>query len=120
MDKEIWGIIGIVIGFLGKGLFDLILSRRSHEHQEKMYRLENQDKENAKEILLDMLNHRKFVSRNFDTLKKRIVGFTYDEIRRMLMDIKAKKVSNPKDNKEKWLLKDRIKERNTRANNNKT
>ncbi|HED38435.1 MAG TPA: hypothetical protein ENI76_09375 [Ignavibacteria bacterium] len=120
MDKEIWGIIGVVIGFLGKGIIDLILSRRSHEHKEKMYRLENQDKENVKEILLDMLNHRKFISRNFDTLKKRIGGFSDDEIRRILMEIKAQKLSNPKDNKEKWLLKDRIKELDTRANKHKT
>ena len=120
MDKEIWGIIGIVIGFLGKGLFDLIVSRRTHEHQEKMYRLDNQAKENAKEILSAMLNHRKFTSRNFDTLKQRIGGFTDDEIRKMLMEIEAQKLSNPKDGKEKWILKERIKELDTRANRNKT
>lgn len=120
MDKEIWGIIGIVLGFLGKALIDLILSRRLHESKEKMYRLENLDKENAKAILSAMLNHRKFTSRNFDTLKKRIGGFTDDKIRRMLMEIEAQKLSNPKDNKEKWILKDRIKELDTRANKNKT
>ena len=120
MDKEIWGIIGIVLGFLGKALMDLVLSRRSHESKENMYRLENQDKENAQEILSAMLNHRKFPSRNFDTLKKRIGGFSDDEIRKMLMAIKAQKVSNPKDNKEKWILKDRINELDTRANKNQT
>jgi len=119
MDKEIWGIIGIVLGFLGKALMDLILSRRSHESKEKMHRLENIDKENAKEILLAMLNHRKFSSRKFETLKKRIGGFTDDEIRRMLMAIEAQKLSNPKDNKEKWILKDRINELDTRANRNR-
>lgn len=120
MDKELWAIAGIVIGFLGKGLIDLLLSRRSHVHQEKMHLLKNLDKENAKEILLDMLNHHKFTSRNFDTLKKRIGGFTDDEIRRMLMEIKAQILSNPKGNKEKWILKDRIKELDTRANRNNT
>lgn len=120
MDKEIWGIIGIVLGFLGKGLFDLIRTRYSHEHTEKMYKLENQGKENIKELLSEMLNHRKYVDRTFDALKKRIGGYTDDEIRKILMELNAQKVSSTKSNKEMWFLTSRKNERDTRANRNAT
>ena len=120
MDKEVWAIIGIVIGIFGKGLFDSINSRRNNEHKEKMYKLENLDKEKAKEILLDMLNHRRYPSRNFETLKTRIGGFSDDEIRKLLLELDAQKLGTPKDNKEKWLLRERIGELNTLANKKKT
>jgi len=118
MDKELWGIAGIVIGFLGKGLFDLVRTRMSQEHENQMYKLENQGKENVKEILLEMLNHRKHVDRSFDTLKKRIGGYSDDEIRRILIEIKAQKVGYSKSDKEMWFLTSRANERDTRANRN--
>lgn len=118
MDKEIWGILGILLGFLGKGLFDLIRTRMGQDHNEKMYLLENQGKENVKEILLEMLNHRKYVDRNFDTLKKRIGGYSDDEIRRILIEINAQRVGSSNSDKEQWFLSSRGHERDTRANRN--
>ena len=120
MEKEIWGIAGIILGFLGKGLMDLIKSRRSHKHTEKMYKLENQGEENIKDLLLEMLNHRKFIDRTFVALKKRIGGYTDDEIRKLLMEIGAQKVRSTKDNKEMWYLSSRQEERNERRNQQNT
>lgn len=119
MDKEIWGLMGILLGFLGKGLFDLIRTRMTQEHSEKMYKLENQGKENVKEILLDMLNHRKYVDRNFETLKKRIGGYSDDEIRRILIEINAQRVGSSTSRHEQWFLSSRAGERDTRENRNK-
>ena len=118
MDKEIWGIAGIIIGFLGKGLIDLINSRRTQEHAEKMYKIKNQGAENIKELLLEMLNHRKYIDRTFDALKKRIGGYSDEEIRKFLMDVGAQKVRNNKNDVEMWYLTNRQEERIARKNPN--
>jgi DNA-binding PadR family transcriptional regulator len=72
-----------------KALFDFIRVRSYHDHAEKMYKLENQGKENIKELLLDMLNHRTHIDRTFDALKKRIGGYSDDEVRKLLMELSA-------------------------------
>jgi hypothetical protein len=89
MEKEIYGIIGILLGGLLKALFDFIRVRLDHDHAEKMHKLENQGKENIKELLLDMLNHRTHIDRTFDALKKRIGGYSDDEVRKLLMELGA-------------------------------
>ena len=58
-----------------------------------MYYLQNQSKEQVKEILLVLLNHRSFTDRSFETIRKRIGGYSSDEIRQLLHEIGAKKTA---------------------------
>ena len=107
-------MIGIVVGIVFKGLFDIIKLKMSHDHEKENYRSQNLAKENIKEILLDMLNHRKYTDRTFDTLKNRIGGYSDDDIRKLLMEVGAQKVNRSTDGKEMWYLTERQEERNRR------
>lgn len=116
MEKEIWGLIGIVLGIIVKGVFDIIKLRMSHDHDKESFKTQNLAKEKVKELLLEMLNHRKYTDRTFDALKKRIGGYSDDDIRKMLMEVGAQKVRGKADGKEMWYLTERQEERNRQRN----
>lgn len=83
----------------------VLLQNRTFAHEKEMYRLQNQAEENVKAVILDMLNHRKFVRRSFDAISKRVGGYSDDEIRRLLHEVNAKR-SGMSDG-EWWYLADR-------------
>ena len=116
MEKEIWGLIGIILGIIVKGVFDIVKLRMSHDHDKERFRSQNLAKENIKELLMEMLNHRKYTDRTFSALKKRIGGYSDHDIRKMLMEVGAQKVRGKSDGREMWYLTERQEERNKRRN----
>ena len=118
MEKELYGIIGVVVGVLLKALFDFVQQHRKHKHEKDL----NTDKaeENVKALLIEMLNHETHIDRSFDALKAKVAGFEEDEIRRLLMAVDAQKVRGREDGKEMYYIKSRENERNQRRANNAT
>ena len=111
MSSPAWALLGVVIGGLMSGLINYILQRGRFKHQKEMFRLENQSSEVVKEILGEMLNHRSYTDRKFGALMKPIGGYSDDEIRQLLHELKAKKIE--RDGEEWWYLLSREQERIT-------
>jgi hypothetical protein len=112
VSPAVWALIGVIIGGLLTGIFNFILQNRQFSHNKEMFSLQNKSNEQAKGILEEMLNNKKFVDRSFAALKGKIGGFSDDEIRRLLIELGAIKTTRPDDNSEWWYLKDRRDERN--------
>ncbi len=83
-----------------------------------MYLLQNQSSEVVKSLLTEMLSHKSYTDRSFEALKRPIGGYTDNEVRQLLHEIKAKKVSR-KDGSEWWYLLSREDERIQNRNNKK-
>ncbi len=112
MEKEIYGIAGLVLGVLMKALFDFLKMRQEHEHTKSLSI--DPAEENVKSLLIEMLNHKTHIDRSFDALKAKVAGFSDDEIRRFLMGIGTQKVRGRDDGKEMYYLNSRQEERNER------
>jgi hypothetical protein len=110
MNDAIWALIGVMIGTIGSGVINFLLQCGQHKQEIKMYKLQNQSSENAKSIIESMLNHRSFIDRSFESLKRPIGGFSDDEIRRLLLEVNAKRVFRD-DGSEWWYLLERQDER---------
>lgn len=115
-----WAIVGVITGGVLTGIFNFLFQKSQFKHNKEMFRLQNRSREMVKEILIDMLNHRVHTDRSFGALKKRIGGFSDDEIRQILHEIGAEKITRSDDNSEWWYLKERelerIEKRNTLHN----
>lgn len=112
IPPAVWALVGAIIGGVLTGLFNLLLQARQFNHNKELFLLQNRSKEQAKEILEEMLNHKKYVDRSFEALKGKIGGFNDDEIRKILLEIGAIKAIRKDDGTEWWYLKDRREERN--------
>ena len=75
--------------------------------------MQNLSKEQVKEILLDLLNHKSFTDRSFSSIRKRVGGYTDNELRILLHEVGAKKSASRTDD-EWWYLKDRQAERDAK------
>lgn len=106
-----WALIGVLVGAFITGLFNLILQNRLFNHNKELYILQNKSKEQAKEILEEMLNNQKYVDRSFEALKGKIGGFTDNDIRKLLLEVGALKSIRKDDRTEWWYLKERREER---------
>ena len=113
-SPAIWALLGVIIGGILTGLFNLILQGRQFSHNKELFLLQNKSKEQAKEILEEMLNNTKYVDRSFAALKGKIGGFSDDEIRKILLEIGAIKTTRKEDDSEWWYLKERRDERNNK------
>ncbi|MCC5908359.1 MAG: hypothetical protein JJU13_19235 [Balneolaceae bacterium] len=111
-----WVVIGVIIGSVLTGVINYVLQKSQFKHNKEMFRLQNRSKEMVKEILIDMLNHRTHTDRSFVALKKRIGGFSDDEIKQILHEIGAKKTIRKDDKSEWWYLKEREQERIEKRN----
>lgn len=109
MSSPAWALLGVVVGGLLSGVINYLLQRGRFKHQKDMFLLENQSKEVVKELLDEMLNHRRYTDRKFAALKKPIGGYSDDEIRQLLHELKAKKIE--RDGEEWWYLITREEER---------
>ena len=116
MGTALWTLIGVIIGGLLTGIINYLLQKSQFKHNKEMFRLQNRSKEMVKDILNDMLNHRTHTDRSFGALKKRIGGYSDDEIRQILHEIGAIKTTRPDDNNEWWYLKERYQERIEKRN----
>lgn len=114
LNEAIWTLIGVIVGGLITGVLNYFSQRAQFNHNIEMFQLQNKSRENVKEILEDLLNHRSFTDRSFKTLYNRTGGYTKDEVRQLLHEIGAKKVIRESD--EWWYLKSREEERNNKKN----
>lgn len=105
-NAPLWALLGVITGSLLTGFINYMLQRGQFKHNKEMFFLQNQSKEFVKELLLEWLNHKTFVARSFKTLRKRIGGYTDEELRKILHEIEAKKTKNNKS-EEIWYLKER-------------
>ena len=112
MTEALWALSGVIIGSVITGFINYCLQKSQFKHNKEMFFLQNKSEEEVKEILKDMLNHRVNIDRSFNALKRRIGGFSDEEIRKLLHEIPAIKVTRSKDdNSEWWYLKERGQER---------
>ena len=107
MDDAIFGLIGVVIGSLSTIGMSLILQKRQFDREDekenKNVKLRSQ--EQAKEILLEMLNHKDHIERRMDTLNRNIGEFSHDSLRDLLLSIGAKR--SQRTDGEWWYLIER-------------
>lgn len=111
MESGLWALAGTIIG----GIISLFVGRKLQgdlfKHEKTMHQLNHLDKENAKAILHNLLNHKSYTDRYFKTLRLRVGGFSDDELRRMLHELNAKRSKNSKTGEELWYLSEREVER---------
>lgn len=109
MNEAIWALIGVAIGTILSGLINYLLQKGQFKHNKEMLLLQNQATEVVKSLLIEKLSHKNFTDRSFEALKGPIGGYSDDEIRQLLHEIKAKKVL--KKGEEWWYLLSRSDER---------
>ena len=106
MTNAAWALAGVIVGILGTGLIKLLIQREQFKHDKEMFQLSNKGTGMVKKILIEMLNHRNQVDRSFSALKTPIGGYSDDEIRKLLIEVGAKKVDR-EDHSEWWYLLER-------------
>ena len=111
MTEGAWALLGVAVGAIATGIVNLLQQARQFSHEKEMYYLRNKGIEMVKEILGDMLNHRTHIERSFTALKKRVGGYTDNQIRQFLHEIGAKKTSRKEGEEEWWYLAEREQER---------
>lgn len=74
----------------------------------------------VKAILAEMLNHRRYVERSFEALKKSVGGYSDEAIRQFLHEIGAKRTERDDGAEEWWYLTSRQTERVTRTRPGRT
>lgn len=111
MNEAEWALLGVVIGSVLTGAINYFLQKGQFKHNKEMFFLQNQSKEVVKSLLNEMLSHKSFTDRSFDALRSPIGGYSDDEVRQLLHEIKAKKTMRKKDGSEWWYLLSREDER---------
>jgi hypothetical protein len=111
LPPALWALFGVIIGALLTGIINFLLQKSQFKHNKEMYYLQNQSREQVKEIILDLLNHRSFTDRSFEAIHKRIGGYSEDAIRQMLHEVGAIPSSRKDGLGEWWYLKERAQER---------
>ena len=111
MNEAGWALLGVVVGALATGIFQLVGQKRQFAHEKEMYLLANKSAEVVKELLTEMLNHRGYTDRSFVALKKAVGGFSEDEVRKLLHEVGAKRTTRENGTEEYWYLGSREEER---------
>lgn len=112
MSEGWWALLGVIIGAIAAGVFNLLMQKRQFSHDKEMHILKNQSTENVKTLLKEMLSHKDYTDRSFGVLKKSVGGYSENEIKQLLHEVGAKKSVKDKDGKEWWYLAEREEERN--------
>lgn len=110
LGPEMWALIGVLVGGLLTGFINYLLQKSQFKHNKEMYYLQNISRENVKDYLIELLNHKKYPERKYVTLRKRIGAYSDDDLRILLTEVGAIK-SQSKDGTEFWYLKEREHER---------
>ncbi|MGR3795590.1 hypothetical protein [Vannielia sp. SX4] len=110
MSEALWALVGVIVGGLLTGCVELFLQRRQFQHEIRLLKQQRLGAEVAKEILTEMLNHKSYVDRSFQALRRPIGGFTDEEVRQMLHEVNARRVER-EDGSEWWFLRSRAEER---------
>ena len=111
MNDAAWALVGVVVGVVVTGVFQLVSQNRLFAHERDMFRLRNQGVEMVKALLSEMLNHRSYTDRSFSALKKAVGGYDNDKIRQLLHAVGAKKAGREDGDGEWWYLTSRQEER---------
>ena len=111
MSDAEWALAGVAIGGLLTGVINYCLQKSQFKHNKEMFLLQNQGKEVIKSLLNEMLSHKSYTDRSFEAIRKKVGGFTDNEIRQLLHEIGAKKVTRNDGEKEWWYLASREAER---------
>jgi hypothetical protein len=104
MSEGLWALAGVFVGALSSGVVAVLLQKRQFAHEKEMHALENQGDENVKALLKEMLNHKSHVRRSFGAMRKKIGGYTDDELQRLLHEAGAKRAASKDGIKEWWYL----------------
>ena len=122
MNDAAWALAGDITGGLISGIINFFLQKSQFKHNKEMFLLQNQSKEVVKSLLNEMLGPKSFTDRSFDALRAPIGGYSDDEVRQLLHEIKAKKTIRKENNSEWWYLlsreDERIKKKREKAHNN--
>lgn len=110
MTDALWALLGVVVGTVGTGVANYFNLTKQLGHNKEMYLLQNKAAETVKAVLTEMLNHRSYVDRSFESLKAPIGGYSDDEIRLFLHEVGAKRVVR-EGHSEWWYLLAREEER---------
>jgi len=65
----------------------------------------------VKALLIEMLSHKSYTDRTFEAIRKKVGGYSDDEVRQLLHEIEAKRTSRNDSGKEWWYLASREQER---------
>ncbi len=111
MSEGWWALGGVVVGAFASGAINLLLQKRQFTHEKEMHVLKNQASENVKSLLTEMLSHKSYTDRSFDAIRKKVGGYTDDQIRQFLHEVGAKIANRDNGEKEWWYLASREAER---------
>ncbi len=111
MAEALWALGGVFVGAIASGAVNLMLQRRQFAHEKEMYVLKNQSAENVKALLVEMLSHKSYTDRSFEAIRKKIGGYSDDEVRQLLHEVGAKKATRTDGDEEWWYLASREQER---------
>ena len=120
MADAMWALIGVGVGAGITGLVNWIQQSRQFAHDREMFTLKNTSADMVKVILVEMLNHRRYVERSFDALKKSVSGYSDEAIRQFLHEIGARRTERDDGAQEWWYLTSRQQERVTRTRPGRT
>jgi len=115
-----WALIGVAVGAGITGLVNWIQQSRQFAHDREMFTLKNKSADMVKAILAEMLNHRRYVERSFEALKKSVGGYSDEAIRQFLHEIGARRTERDDGAEEWWYLTSRQQERVTRPRPGRT
>jgi hypothetical protein len=102
-----WALIGVAVGAGITGLVNWIQQSRQFAHDREMFTLKNKSADMVKAILAEMLNHRRYVERSFEALKKSVGGYSDEAIRQFLHEIGARRTERDDGAEEWWYLTSR-------------
>ncbi len=111
MTEAIFALIGVVVGIVGSGIVNLCMQSRQFAHDKEMYILRNQSAENVKALLIEMLSHKSYTDRSFEAIRKKVGGYSDDEVRQLLHEVGARRTSRSDSEEEWWYLASREQER---------
>lgn len=112
MVDAMWALVGVAVGAGITGAINWMQQTRQHAHEQEMFTLKNKSADMVKAILAEMLNHRRYVERSFDALKRAVDGYSDDAVRQFLHEIGARRTD--RDEEEWWYLASRQEERTSR------
>jgi hypothetical protein len=115
-----WALIGVAVGAGITGLVNWIQQSRQFAHDREMFTLKNKSADMVKAILAEMLNHRRYVERSFEALKKSVGGYSDEAIRQFLHEIGARRTERDDGAEEWWYLTSRQQERVVRPRPGRT
>ena len=115
MADAMWALIGVAVGAGITGLVNWIQQSRQFAHDREMFTLKSTSADMVKAILAEMLNHRRYVERSFEALKKSVGGYSDEAIRQFLHEIGARRTERDDGAEEWWYLTSRQQERVARV-----